>query len=344
MKKGRNQWHGSVFLQYETNAMNGSPTATSRYDPNSVGTRNTDAAYQQYQAKKDKLDDFFPGFTIGGPILRDRLFFFAAFNPEFRNIERKVNYGTSGGAAAGILPFSQNTQTYYTTARLDAADTKKLHVFASWLYQGQRQSGSSYRLPTMSMAFSIFRRKSTPLYRRTARGFSSRNITTNFGGDYVLTQNIVSTNRFGYYFENYHDFGYNGTSDGYSFQASGVGGTEVNGNPLTSNLQQVNGFQSGPVNANFTRRNANKHIQFDEAISWFKSGWAGTSIGLDCSPTRTAISAATTPARPAAISLMAAVVAVTRRTTAAPSTRPISSTTLMEIRRAGRFQPTVPTH
>ena len=256
--------------------MNGSPVATSRYDPNSVGTRNTDAAYQQYQPKKDKLDDFLPGFTIGGPIFKDRLFFFAAFSPEFRNIERKVNYGTSGGAATGILPFSQNTQTYYTTARLDAAATKKLHVFASWLYQGQRQSGQ--QLPYADDVNGLFNLSTQidPAVYAHSLGFSSPNITTNFGGDYMLTQNIVSTSRFGYYFENYHDFGYNGTSDVYSFQSSGIGGTDVNGNPLTGNLQQVNGFQSGPVNANFTRRNANKHIQFDEAISWFKSGWAGS--------------------------------------------------------------------
>ena len=185
MKKGSNQWHGSVFLQYETNAMNGSPVATSRYDPNSVGTRNTDAdAYQQYQPKKDKLDDFLPGFTIGGPIFKDRLFFFAAFNPEFRNIERKVNYGTSGGAATGILPFSQNTQTYYTTARLDAAATKKLHVFASWLYQGQRQSGQ--QLPFADDVNGLFNLSTQidPAVYAHSQGFSSPNITTNFGGDY----------------------------------------------------------------------------------------------------------------------------------------------------------------
>ena len=114
MKKGSNHWHGSVFLQYETNAMNGSPIATSRYDPNSIGTPATndpsrvlDATYQQYQPKKDKLDDFLPGFTIGGPIFKDRLFFFAAFSPEFRNIERKVNYNGAFGTSSSWHPSFQ---------------------------------------------------------------------------------------------------------------------------------------------------------------------------------------------------------------------------------------------
>jgi Carboxypeptidase regulatory-like domain len=281
MKKGTNNWHGSVFLQYQSNAMNGSPTASSRYDPNSIGTQSEtvliDPTYQQYQPKKDKINDFFPGFTLGGPIFHNRLFFFAAFNPEFRAVERKVNYnGSFGTTALGILPFSQNTQTYYTTARLDAAATKRLHVFASWLYQGQRQSGQ--QLPFADDVNGLFNNSTAndPAIYAHSQGFSSPNITTNFGGDYVISKNIVSASRFGYYFENYHDFGYPGTSDVYNFQASGVGATDVNGIPLPANLQQVSGFFSGPLNQNFTHRNANKHVQFDQDIAWFKSGWAGT--------------------------------------------------------------------
>src|SRR4029077_15269824 len=35
MKKGSNQYHGSLFAQFENDAMDGSPTEFSRYDPNS---------------------------------------------------------------------------------------------------------------------------------------------------------------------------------------------------------------------------------------------------------------------------------------------------------------------
>src|SRR5579872_5552566 len=38
MKKGTNQYHGSVFMQFENDAMDGSPNAYSRYDPNSILT------------------------------------------------------------------------------------------------------------------------------------------------------------------------------------------------------------------------------------------------------------------------------------------------------------------
>ncbi len=44
------------------------------------------------------------------------------FNPEFNHFEQWVNYGPTNG---GNTPFSQNTQTYYTTARIDDAVTQK---------------------------------------------------------------------------------------------------------------------------------------------------------------------------------------------------------------------------
>ena len=76
--------------------------------------------------KKDKTGDVFPGFTFGGPIWKDHIFGFVGFNPEFNSLERVVTYPVGGVVpAGGPIAFSQNTQTYYTTARVDAAVTSK---------------------------------------------------------------------------------------------------------------------------------------------------------------------------------------------------------------------------
>ena len=56
--------------------------------------------------------------------------------------------GTLCANSTGICPFSQNTQTYYTNARVDFAVTQKLRVFGSWLYQYQRQAGIGLPQPT----------------------------------------------------------------------------------------------------------------------------------------------------------------------------------------------------
>ncbi len=159
MKKGTNAYHGSLFMQFENDGMDGSPNEYSRYDPASTltcpeafcgtgpGTNPTngyiDATSQQYQPQRNHHSDVFPGFTFGGPIWKDKIFGFVAFNPEWNDTEVKVNYSVPGSAVpnGGLIPFSRNQQTYYTTARVDAAVSQKVRLFGSWLYQYQRENG-----------------------------------------------------------------------------------------------------------------------------------------------------------------------------------------------------------
>lgn len=275
MKKGSNAYHGSVFSQFETGGMDGSPNAYSRYDPLDSGNSalGIDPQYQQYQPIRPHTSDIFPGFTFGGPIKKDRVWFFLAFNPELNRYERTVDFSSQG---LGKLPFSQNTNTYYTNGRIDAAISQKVRVFGSWLYQLQRQNGEA--LPGSDSTTGLFNVSSTiPVIAFGHNlGFVAPNSTSNFGADLSLTPRLVATTRFGYYFSNYHDFGYptNGVTD--FWEANGTGATDVNGNPLPTNLQQATGFFNAPQNINYTVRNANKHIQFDQSLAWFKSGWAGT--------------------------------------------------------------------
>ena len=296
MKKGSNDYHGSAFIQFENNGMDGGPQNYTRYDPNSNLTNAPnapfgflDATAQEYQPIRPKTSDVFPGFTFGGPILKDRIFGFVGFNPEWNDQERTVNYGPTNG---GLTPFSRNQQTYYTTARVDASVSQKIRVFGSWLYQYQRETGVNlpfsdsttgfYNVSTgcfgsATSATNPCLNTGTPqsVYSH-AVGYTAPNVTTNVGADFTITPHIVATTRFGYYFENYHDFGYptNGTLVG--FNASGVGGTDALGNPLPASLQQSNGYFSAAFSPNATTQNANKAIQYDADLAWFKSGWKGT--------------------------------------------------------------------
>jgi len=283
MKKGTSNWHGSVFTGFQDGSMNGSPNAYPRYDITSSGTPTSwgaiDPPYQQYQPKRNHTSDLWPGFTIGGPLLglipnmpgRDRIFFFAAFNPEFNSFEETVNF-----TGVGPTPLSQNTHTFYTYGRVDAEVTHKVRVFGSYLYQGQRQAGES--LPGEDSTTGIPNPAAGNPITNYAHdiGYSAPNITLNTGADITLTQSLVSTTRFGYYFENYHDFGYPTTGTIYSFQDGGASTTDTQGNPLPSGLQQSSGYANLPIDSSFTHHNANKAIQLDQDLAWFHSGWGGT--------------------------------------------------------------------
>ncbi|MDE3187715.1 MAG: carboxypeptidase regulatory-like domain-containing protein [Acidobacteriota bacterium] len=306
MDKGTSKWHGSVFASFQDGTMNGSPTATSRYDPSSSGATTDwgliDPTYQNYQPVRPTTSDFFPGVTIGGPLLdlfpkvladpvynrlKDRIFLFAGFNPEFNAYEQFLNYGPNGGK----IPFSQNTHTWYANSRLDAEVTQKIRVFGSWLYQAQRQAGES--MPVADSVQGYFNTVTgcsgsgsslvcsgnfvAPSSFSHNLGFSAPNLTLNTGADITLTNSLVATTRFGYYFENYHDFGYPTTGATDVFYANGgAPNVDTQGNPLPATLAQASGFQSQAITGNFTHLNSNKAIQFDQDMAWFHGGKGGT--------------------------------------------------------------------
>jgi hypothetical protein len=310
-KKGSNNYHGSLFTQFENDKLDGSPNAYSRYDPlgnflkpNSPGNTSNgyvDAASQNFQPIHPKSSDIFPGFTFGGPILKNRVFAFVAFNPEWIDRERTVNYGAPQILAStglpkqftGIKKFSRNQQTYYTTARVDGEVTQKVRLYASWLYQYQRESGVG--LPDSDSTSGLLNNSTgchggatpdpncltdgiDPAVYAHSIGYKAPNVTFNTGVDYTINSRLVATGRFGYYFENYNDFGLPSSGTLFQWQTNGIGASDNQPipQPLPQSLQQSQFFFNDANSSTFTRKNSNKAVQIDADLAWFKSGWGGT--------------------------------------------------------------------
>jgi hypothetical protein len=290
MKKGSNAYHGSFSLTYESDGMDGSPNERLRYDPLSPGDPATgqDPSTQIYSPKKDHFRVAQPGFTVGGPIAKDRLWFFVGVAPQYNSTARTVNFGPSlcQKVAGLVCPnetlgnqiFTQDSQQYFTTARLDASLTQKIRVFGSWLYQYQRETGDSLPLAdSISQQGYLNDRIFRPLTQFShGLGFAAPNSTYNFGADITLTPKIIATSRFGYFFQNYHDFGWPTSAPAIQWSTSGLGALDNAGNALPGNLQQPQFNTTAPYNQGYTLFNASKHYQLDEDVAFFKSGWAGT--------------------------------------------------------------------
>jgi hypothetical protein len=287
-KKGGNEFHGSLFTSYESDAMDGSANATLRTDPLQAPLPTDvpiDPPTQSYSPKKDHYRTATPGFTLGGPIVKDRLWFFLGFDPEYNSDVRTVNFAPSSlteNQALGYQDFSEDTQQYFSTARLDFAATQKIRLYASWLYQYDRASGVS--LPN---ADPIASQQALPDYLNTSinspltqyshgLGYAAPNATYNFGADITLTPEIVSTTRFGYFFDDYHDIGWPTTGVDLDFQTPGVGVLDNTGAPLPTELALPAGATTAPFDQSYTEVNASKHYQFNQDVQFFKSGWWGT--------------------------------------------------------------------
>src|SRR5208283_2565949 len=291
MKKGGNEFHGGLFATYESDGMDAGPNGRLRYDPLALNTPpvgyENDA--QTYQPLKDHFRTAQPGFDVGGPIVKDRLWFFLGFAPLYISTGRTVNFNpaicttqqlTCPDASFGSQLFNQDSQQYYGSARIDASLTSKIRVYASWLYQLQRLSGSI--LPNADPVAS-----QSATYLNTAifapitnyshgLGFTAPNSTYNVGADISLTPKIVATTRFGYFFQNYHDFGWPTSSPSINWLNSGIGVTDNLGNPLPTSLQQPQYANTAPFDNAYTTYNASKHYQFNQDVAFFKGGWWGT--------------------------------------------------------------------
>jgi hypothetical protein len=294
MKKGSNDFHGSFFTTYESSGTDGNPVnAYLRQNPLDAGTTFADGSpladpgFQLYQAQKDHFRTVQPGFTIGGPILKDRIWFFAGFQPTVNTRARTVNFGPSAdptNANSGNQYFTNDRQTYYTTGRIDAALGQKVRVFASWLYQYARATGvnlptgdpiapeTGYLNPSINTPLSAFSH---------GLGWAAPNETFNFGGDLTLTQKLIATTRFGYFFDNYHDFGWPTSTPNLVWDTNGVlpdgsGVLDNSGAAVPTSLAQSAGTTTTPYNSTYTLFNADKHYRFNQDLAYVKGGWWGT--------------------------------------------------------------------
>src|SRR5262249_10394661 len=87
-KSGSNEFHGSVFGTYSPGALAGTPETVTRLGN---ATATVPSLYN--------VGDL--GATAGGPIQRDRLWFFAGFQPSFTRFELKKNFNRLATTADG---------------------------------------------------------------------------------------------------------------------------------------------------------------------------------------------------------------------------------------------------
>lgn len=279
-RSGSNDFHGSFFATYGGSGVDANNNnAFLRYNPFSSGAAidGIDASSQVYDPKEDHFKNVQPGFTIGGPIAKNRLWFFAGFAPQFNSLAKTVNFDSPTNFF-GNQYFTQDQQTYFTNVRLDAAVTQKIRLYAAWVDQFQRETGESMPVsdPVASQAGYLNPSINTPISDfNHGLGFSAPNSLYNLGADITITPRIVATSRFGYFFENYHDFGWPTVTPNLQWITDAFGADDNAGKALPPNLALVGGTTTAAYDSTFTQYNANKHYQFNQDVAFFKS-WMGS--------------------------------------------------------------------
>ena len=261
-RSGTNDWHGEALAYFSGDAFDAEPRPTLQLVP----TDTTRAEYVTFP--KDDYREVEPGITLGGPLIRNRLWVFGGYIPSFRPLDRTVTFRADNTTRT----FRQDLD------RLQAA----LNVTAPL--------GSRWRAKA---AFSTG--------RKTQRGLlPAQDGTSNPAGDYSIDEinpnysvaaslDFTPSGRWllslrgGYFFRDFFNEGVH-RGDRYVYQTSSIG---IPGVP--PEFQQPRGYTSVPTNLARDRgRGPHLGIQADGTLflsaageHQLKTGVQFDKVGLD---------------------------------------------------------------
>ena len=134
-KSGGNNFHGDVHYYYDGSAIGAGPVKRLLMDPADERT----VSYVQDHKNPNNRHE--PGFSLGGPILKDKLFFFSAFSPRF--VRRENTYIFDDGT--DVLKQEQTYHQMFNKVNWDP--TQRIRTTFTWLWSPTKSYG---RLPAYS--------------------------------------------------------------------------------------------------------------------------------------------------------------------------------------------------
>lgn len=128
-RSGSNEIHGEGLLGIMSGALNAGDRGywqRSPFDP---------ARAEFFRPRKDDYRIIYPGFSLGGPLLRNRLFAYASYMPEFETTNRYVNY------VDGARSWTSQRRRHYALSRVDASPLARLQLNAAWIWSPVERKG-----------------------------------------------------------------------------------------------------------------------------------------------------------------------------------------------------------
>jgi hypothetical protein len=130
-KSGGNQFHGEVHWYNSGSPLSAGPTPRIQTDP--VGE--LDTRYFQDPKNKDHINEV--GGSLGGPFLRNKLYFFTSITPQWRRQEE--NLLVDNGATSSVFTSKRSGINLFNKLSWDPVS--RIRTNFSWLYTTQKRTG-----------------------------------------------------------------------------------------------------------------------------------------------------------------------------------------------------------
>ncbi|MCW5966139.1 MAG: TonB-dependent receptor [Bryobacterales bacterium] len=261
MRGGTNEYHGQVGFYFDNDSMKARPRPSLRVSPFD------DDVAEYFDNKQDDYTTKNPIFTIGGPIVKNKLFFFTGYMPVFTNTARNVTFNVDDSTR----PFRSTERQHYLTNKLDYNVFSKLRVAGSWTWNPYVKRGV---LPS---------RQGTddPDSGWQGQGEYNAGNLFSYSADYMPTPKMVVSFRGGYHFNN-HKTNY-GISSDTSVYYSNVPPASLG---VPQSLIAPAGYVTYAPGATFFDANKRHNYNFDVSYvadflgqHTFKGGWQMNELG-----------------------------------------------------------------
>jgi outer membrane receptor protein involved in Fe transport len=230
-----------------------------------------DGTPQYYVPKKDQRNIVEPGFQLGGPLLKGRLWLFTSYIPSIDTIRRTTTFT---GANPGPRQLTQTVSQQNSYNRLDYRMFNQLRLYSSFNYAYSRTQGQLGQ-PDSAVGQLNAGASTDPNTFRSDAGSVNPLAVYSFGGDWTPTSRLVISARYGYFFNNNEQ---RGTPVGtrYVYQSTVNGSsTDLNGAAFPASSFNTSGFANIPNNL-ATSYDAYKRNTLNVDASYYVGHLAGT--------------------------------------------------------------------
>ena len=135
---GGNDFRGEIGTEFNIAQFQGTPRPF--LNLTSFGSGATAGSVAEYiPRRKDEGTDFFPFASLGGPIIKNRAWFYGSYAPQYRNIERTIDlFGSDRNPAtrtiASTTTYRQQQTNEYAFGRIDIQPIQSIRLTGTYLW------------------------------------------------------------------------------------------------------------------------------------------------------------------------------------------------------------------
>jgi outer membrane receptor protein involved in Fe transport len=263
-KSGTNDFKGSAWTYFSSDALgysrnpvfgggtNQAPAyADGRQSLRLSPTNSSVAELVTYD--EDSVTQWEPGFALGGPLKKDKAWFFASYNPTLRTVDRDVTLTFDRSVASA----TEKRRQHYITANVSAQPTDSLRA---------RLAFNSNRLTVDGLLPALAGSELPGQDYGVVTAFPNWSSTMNL--DYIVSPKLFFSARAGYFLQDTNTSN-NFQGDRFVYQSSNIGG--CNGCPaIPAQFQGPTGFSNSSI-ASQTElvRDKFTRMSFQTDATWF---------------------------------------------------------------------------